>query len=389
MANALGYYNPVFYANEMMIQLEKALGLANTVFRGYDATPRQLGSTIDIKGPGKFTATDVNTGTGGTTQDIVARSAQITLDRWKEVKFGLTDKELTYTKEQIIADHITPAAYALADAIDQDLATLIKTIPWYANWSGTVAAADTLKARKILFDNKVPVRDGEPIYFMLDSDKEAALLGLQTFTEYQGAGPTGERSQVSGYLGKRYGMNFFANQNAPAFTSGTSTDLEGAINNSDGYAVGAVSLTVDGLTSSTSFKAGDILTITGDEQQYALTADVTLDASATSGTFTITPPLAAAVADNAVVTFKLPAGSGVTKTQCFAYHRNCIALAMAPLTDMGKNLGANIATVTDPVTNLSLRSRIWYDGDKSTVKVGVDALWGKTVLDYNMGCRML
>ena len=53
----------------------------------------------------------------------------ITLDTWKEVKFGLTDKELTFTKEKIITDHITPAAYALADAIDLSLVGLYARFP--------------------------------------------------------------------------------------------------------------------------------------------------------------------------------------------------------------------------------------------------------------------
>ena len=387
MANDLGFYDPMFYANEGLTILTKRLGMANTVFRGYDPTPQQRGSIINIKGPGKFVATQVNPSTGGTTQELDPRQVQIKLDQWWEVKFALTDQELTYTKEQIITDHIAPAAYALADAIDRDIASLIKQIPWYANWSSTVTVEDVLKPRQVMFDNKVPTGTGQDIFFMLDGENERKLLALEAFSQYQGAGDTGTATQIEGYLGRRFGMNFFANQNTPELTSGTATGLTAAIDNASGYSKGATTIHVDGLTESDTFKAGDVLQITGDEQLYSITKDLTV--SGTESDIEIFPPLAQDVVDDAVVTLKLPAGSGATKTQCFAYHRNCLALAMAPLSDLGNGRGAEIGVATDPVTGLALRSRIWYDADHSTYKVGLDALWGKTVLDANLGCRCI
>ena len=62
---------------------------------------------------------------------------------------------------------------------------------------------------------------------------------------------------------------------------------------------------------------------------------------------------------------------------------------MAPLTEMGNGLGARIATVTDPVSGLSLRSRLFYDGDTSKVFVSIDALWGIKTLDPNLACRLV
>jgi len=75
-------------------------------------------------------------------------------------------------------------------------------------------------------------------------------------------------------------------------------------------------------------------------------------------------------------------------SESLGFHRNSIALAMAPLTEAGNNLGARISTITDPVTGLALRSRIWYEGDDSTIKVALDVLYGMKVLDRNMGVRL-
>ncbi|WP_041467284.1 P22 phage major capsid protein family protein [Chlorobium phaeobacteroides] len=84
MANNLNLYDPLFYAQEGLIQLQKALGMASRVHRGYDKEPQQKGSTIKISKPGTFTAQDAPSND----QDINAEGMEIKLDKWKEVKFG-------------------------------------------------------------------------------------------------------------------------------------------------------------------------------------------------------------------------------------------------------------------------------------------------------------
>jgi hypothetical protein len=51
---------------------------------------------------------------------------------------------------------------------------------------------------------------------------------------------------------------------------------------------------------------------------------------------------------------------------------------------MGSELGAKIATITDPITGLSIRSRLFYVGDSSAVKVALDVLYGVKTLDPNL-----
>ncbi len=151
----------------------------------------------------------------------------ITLDTWKEVKFGLTDKELSFTKEKIITDHITPAAYALADAIDLSLVGLYKKIPWKEAISSTPVVTDITGVRRALFNNKVPMND---LHFMVDGDVEAGLLALSAFSTADGAGQAGVDTQLRGNLGTRYGFEFFANQNTLFPHLRTATDLAGALN---------------------------------------------------------------------------------------------------------------------------------------------------------------
>lgn len=379
MSNTLGNYDPIFYAQEALIALNKALGMAGRVHRGYDPNPQQKGSVINITRPSVFEATNVNTSTGGTTQELTPENVSITLDTWKEVKFALTDKELTFTKEKIINDHIAPAAYALADAIDLSLVGLYVKIPWKEAISSTPVVTDITGVRKTLFNNKVPMND---LHFMVDGDVEAGLLALSAFATADGAGQAGVDTQLRGSLGTRYGFEFFANQNTPAHTSGTMADTAGALNADADK--GATSIVIKSLTDNQTLKIGDIIKITGDAQQYVVTADYAISSATTVAIY---PALAKKNLADALVTVILPSGTGATKNQCMAFHRHAFALAMAPLSDMGGQLGARVATVSDPVTNLSIRSRMWYEGDTSKVKVGLDALWGVQVLNPNLAVR--
>ena len=71
-----------------------------------------------------------------------------------------------------------------------------------------------------------------------------------------------------------------------------------------------------------------------------------------------------------------------------AFFRNAFALAMAPLPTNARELGAKVETVTDPVTGLSIRSRIYYVGDSSEIHVALDVLYGVKTLDPNLVMRM-
>jgi len=386
MSNTISPYDPIFYAQFGLQQLEKSLGLASRIYRGIDKDPQQPGSIIQLRRPGTFTAVAAP---NVTPQDLVPESIQVTLDQWFEVKFALTDKELNYTQEQIIADHIRPAAVALADKIDQSLITLVKRYPYFNTVTlSSAAVTDILAARKQLFNNRVPM---DNLHMMIDGALEEKFLALAAFSQYQGAGDTGVSTQGRGTLGTKFGFEIFANQNVNTFTSGTCADTTGAIDYGSGttavYAKGATTIHIDALTSGGTANAGDILSITGDPYQYMITADTTF----TSGEadVVIEPGLMQAVDENTVVTLLQPGGNAATRTQNFAFHRDAMVLAMAPLSTLGNQLGAKVESVTDPITGLSLRSRMYYDGNNSKTYVCLDVLYGIKVLNNHMGTRLM
>ena len=374
MANTLGNYNETFFAQEALIQLEKVLGMAGRVYRDYNANPQVKGDTIQIRRPSSFTAADAP----ATASALATDSVSITLDKWKEVKFALTDKDLALTSDRIVSDHIRPAAVALADQIDQDMAALYKQVPWHQTLTATPVLADIAKIKKLMFDNKVPRSDGK-LHFMIGGAEEQAFL---TALGASGMMPGQQDSALrDGSMGRLFGYDTWANQNAPSHTSGVAADAAGTV---DGVnAVGATTIVISAVTAGITVKTGDIVTITGDSQQYNVAADAT-DADGTAFSFTITPGLKKATAGAEVVTVFL---GGASKTQNLAFHTNAFALATAPLSDIGNQLGAKIATISDPLTGISLRSRLFYIGDTSTVNVALDVLYGVKCLDPNLAVR--
>jgi hypothetical protein len=379
MANNIDPYNPIFYAQEALIILTKQLGMAGRVHRGYDKSPQQRGDTIQIRKPGTFVAQNAP----GSLQDIAPEKLQIVLDQWKEVKFGLTDKDLTATGEVIINDHIFPAAYALADAIDQALADLYKFIPWNTGAAGTTPSnvSDITGARKVLFNNQVPLVPGL-VHLMIDGNAEEKFLQLAAFSQQQGAGDVGVNTQLRGSLGMKFGLEPFANQNVKTHTMGTASTTTLAINGAHTKGVAAINL--DAVAVTGTLVAGDQLVIAGNTQRYAVTGGPYTAAGNAFANVGIFPNLAQAHADNDVVTLTLQNG-----VRNLGFHRNAFALAMAPLSEMGDGLGARIATIADPVTQLALRARVWYDADNSGIRVGLDVLYGTKALDANLAVNLL
>lgn len=373
--NTLGNYNETFFAQEALIQLEKVLGLAGRVYRDYSPTPQAHGDTIQIRRPSSFTASDAP----ASDSNLNTESVAITLNKWKEVKFSLTDKDLSLTSDKIISDHIRPAAVAIADQIDQDMAALYKDIPWHSTMQATPVLGDVSKIRKVMFDNKVPLRDPGMLHLMVDGASEVAFLNALAAS---GNMPNQQDPSLrEGSMGRIFGYDVWANQNTPLHTSGVAADSTGAVVGVN--AVGSASLAINGVTAAGTFKKGDSFSIAGDAQRYVVAADATADGTG-AVTLSISPALKQATAGSEVVTIFL---GGAAKAQNLAFHRNAFALATAPLTDMGNQLGARIAVISDPITGISLRSRMFYVGDTSVVKVALDVLYGVKTLDPNLAVR--
>jgi len=391
MANTLGNYNPTIFAALALQQLEKELGLAGRVFRGYDKDPQERGEVINLRRPSYFTAQTMPISSANTS-DLVTDSVAITLDQWHGVQFRLTDKELSFTQQQIIDEHIRPAAVAVADKIDQSLNALAQSIPWYYPVTATAGVADLPALRRRLFDNQVPLTD---LHLELNGEREQYFLGQDIFLRANEAGSSG--TQQKGTLGEKLGFEIFANQNVAAQQAGTAPTVgNGPATVNVAVTVGQASIVIAASTMTGALKVGDIVQVgstattglTGAARSGARNFVVTAAATATSNTITaaVSPSASHTAASGTTVGFKV---GDATKFDNLAFHRNFAALAMAPLPQTGKAMGAAMASISDPKTGLALRITMWYEGYDASVQVRVDALWGVKVLNPDMAVRYI
>lgn len=370
-------YDPYFYAREALLQLRARLGMATKVHRGFEAEKGQAkGSTIQIARPSKFTARNMPIAAADS-RDLEPDYLNIVLDKWQGDQFKLSDKELAYTKEEIIAIHIAPLAYAIADAIDRSLNDLFADVPWFVEDDASTPTNDFPNIRERFFLSKAP-EDQTGYYYEIDGVLQTRYEKAALFQQVNTAGDGGAL-QREGLLTRKFGFGIFANQNAPVQAAGTLNDTTPITNGT--FAKGATVINLDDTTLTGILRKGNVLTITGHTQKYAVRNEVTAAGNALNGV-QIWPPLEAALGDGVAVTVDQTVATSIGG----AFHRNAFALAMAPLNMQAR--GVEVATVSDPTTGLVLRSRIGYSWDLAATLVGIDALWGTQTLDPNLAVRL-
>lgn len=377
MANTLTSFQPEFYAQEGLRALENAMGMSARLYRGFDQERKTFdkGETINIKRPGTFTVQDAPS----TAQDIKTDGTTLVLSQWREVKFKLTDKEWALSEKSLIDEHIVPAAYAIANDMDQDACAMAFECGYYESASSPAVVSDLTAVRANMMERGVPVHEG--INFMVSPTLEAELLNLTAFHQAQGAGDAGVRTQVTGMLGRKFGMDFFTNQNVQAKAAAGTHSVTGVQQVVGAHAKGATTLTFDGATALTgTLVLGDLVTV--GNHTYAVLATAT--ASGNAITVTI-HPLREDIADNATVVVTKPSASAYEN---IAFHRNFGAIAFGKLPEeLPRRMGALVSSIQSPQSNIALRARLYYVGNSSEIHVALDVLYGMKVLEPEFACR--
>jgi hypothetical protein len=366
-------YNPYFYAQSALQVLYKRLGMAFYVNRSIERDKGSAkGDTIQLRRPKSRTPQNMPIALASFA-DVTPDYTNLVINQWMGDGFRLTDKEKTLTPEMFVTEHIAPVAAGIADQIDQNLSSLFLEVPWINAADGTTPTNDFGNIRLTLLNNKAPLVSERDYAYQTDAIIQSRYEKSLTFLQANTA--TDAALQREGQLGIKFGFRIFPNQNAPTYASGTGALTSPVVT----AAVGATTINITGSAGSGTLKRGTVLTITGDPQLYAVTADSAVAAGGT--TATAISPAIAQTATGATVAFTQTASNSIGG----AFHRNAFALVLQPLEDAGP--GIISATVTDPITNLSMRSRVWGDGGSGATFWALDALWGYKTLNPNLAVR--
>jgi len=377
MANTISNVLPKILARGLLALREQAV-MPRIVNLDYSSEAAQKGDTIDVPIPSALAVSDV---TPSNVLEAPADSApskvQIALNNWRKVNFHLDDKQLVEIDRNahFMPMQMSEAVRAMANDINLSILNKYKGIYGFAGTSGTtpftsdVSAATT--ARQVLNEQKAP-RDNRRM--VLDFAAEAKALALADFQRVNESGDIGVKRE--GEIGRKFGFDIFTDDQVVTHTAGGSGTplVNGALS------AGVTSVAIDGLSGTDGFVVGDVLTFAGHTQTY--TVATAPAASGGAQTVTVSPAIAATVADNAAITVK---ASHIVN---LAFHRDAFALAMRPLAGetAGDAYGSQIVAMTDPQTGLSMRLEVYRQYKQ--VVYELDALWGVELIRPELAARI-
>jgi len=378
MANSL--ITPSIVAREALMILENNLVAANVFHRGHteEFTGAKVGDTITVRGPASFTAQEFTTTT--TTQNITEASTSLVLEKHFDVTVGVTAKDWTLELDQFRARVIAPAMAAIAQKVDAY--ALGKAVEIY-NHVGTAgdppdSLADLVAVDKKLNDLKVPTANR---FAIIDSQAKNDILANVTQVLQAEQRADGGQALTRAQIGEVLGISWIMDQNVATHTVGTLANGSGMlakINNAS-VAVGDLTVPMDDTSLTGTVVEGDLFTVAGDTQQYAVTALATAAGNALASV-SFFPAAKVAWADNAVVTFV-----DTDHQLNIAGDARGLTLAVVPL-----ELPAGAARA-EYIADRGLGVRIVYDYSASTKTdtISFDVLCGAKVQDGELLTRVL
>ena len=383
MANTLTNIMPKILAKGLLALRERCV-LPSLVNMDYGSEAAQKGTTIDVPISTAIAVAPVSPSNtppspGDTTPDLV----QISLDKWyKNTPFHLTDKELTEVdrNRDFMPMQVSEAVRGIANQVNQDIFATYTDVGNLANPLAAAFESDHIvDARKLLNMANCPADNRA---FVINHEAEAILLKEGDFTAAN-TSADGGLARREGDIGRKYGFNWWADDDCPLHTGGTALGQAARTVGADA-AVGARTLSITHDAAET-LAAGDSFTIAGDSTYYSIATAVTLQNGDTN--CTISPALKVAADEDDNITFIDDVISSTGRVG-LAFHRDAFALATRPLMASATDLamGSNMMSMTDPVSGLSLRLEVQRQYKQTTWEF--DILYGTKCVRPEFACKV-
>jgi len=389
MANTL--ITPGVIAKEALMQLENNMVMGNLVHRAYKKEFVKIGSTVSIRKPVKFVASD---GATRVNQNVSESTTSIVIDKRKHVSWKFSSEELTLTVKDYSERYVKPAMIALSNVVDSDLCSLYKKIAAMVGTAGSTPSSFATSVQLVgtsMDDHAVP-RDGRKL--VLNPDGYWTMLGGQTGL-YQSSSMV-EGAYRNARLGIIGGYEIFQDQNIKTHTRGTA-DV-GTVAGADQIG-STVNLAAMGISST--WKEGDFLTmagcydvnpISGEALDYlkafVITADAT-SAAAETATVSIYPSI---IITGAYKTCSAaPTNGGVAtvftanSVNNLAFVKQAFALVMVPL-EMPDGAAFK---ARESHSGMSVRVIKSYDVDTDDDIIRLDIMYGVKAIYPELAVRLL
>lgn len=420
-ANTLANIMPKILARGLKVLRQRCI-MPQLVNSDYSTEAKEQGDTIDVPIPvavGTTAVTPAET-PPAPTQTTPAK-VTIPLSRWHQNEgIHLSDKDVAAINrdERFLPMQLMEAVKALADVVNLSIfnefkeayihaaaGTVTQGVYGYAGTAGTtpfgdaVGVASATEARKILSKQLCPKSDRRGV---LDFDAEALAIALAPFSDLDKSGD--QAVKIEGEIGRKYGINWYADDQVPTHTAGTVNDgatpngRTCAVNEAGAAstrAIGVYWLNMDNGAAASltgTILVGDIISFAGHDQTYMVVDSTQTSAQWAAGVYTAAgnavadlefyPPLKVAVADNEVVTVR------ATHVVNLVFHRDAFAFATRPLVEAMSDLqlGSKFLSMQDPVSGLVMRLEVSRQHKQTVWEF--DILWGAKLVRPELCMRI-
>ncbi len=401
MANTI--LTPTMITREALRVLHQQSNFIGGVNRQYDdrfaQSGAKIGTSLNVRMPSKYS---VRTGATLSAEEHFERSTPLTVSSQYGVDVSFTSVELTMELDDFSDRILKPAMAQLAAKIEGDaLAVAYKRTFNYSN-----ASTDGLLTYKRFQQNGANItKELGPT-----SDRTACLTpdSVVEFNDavkglYQ-ASENIRKQYREGSIGRTGGFDVYENTLLPSHTTGslagsplTNGTTLGTATTANSW-VSQTDLSVDGATSTTTLKAGDIITIAGVYgvhpetkvnkgvlQTFVVQSDVTLTTAANAYTVTVKPGMmygsgnayqncvlsGVANTDGNAVS-RIGAASSAFNQDLF-FHKDAFVFASADLEDVSKYGAWGARAEQD---GISMRVARQYAISSDTIPCRIDVLWG-------------
>jgi len=378
MANTLTNVTPQLLAQGLLALRQNSI-MPRLVNNSYSPMAAEKGASIDIPIPSAISAQEVTPAvTHATNVDVSPTKVTINLNQWYEARFQLSDKDMMEALDGHIPMQASEAVKALANNVDSYILGLYTGVYGLVGSPGTAPFATNLadagSARKLLFDQLCPVDDRRVV---LDTAAEANALVVPNILQAQQKGD--QEAIVRGNIGRIMGMDWYMDQNVPTHDAGSAW-VTGWTIATGGATAGNSTITLINSTATGTVSVGDVFTVSGDSQQYVVTAENSTVTATTNELLVFTPSLASTYASGAAITVV------ATHVANLVFHRDAFAFASRPLQRAADGLGAVISSAVDPISGLALRLEVSRQYKQTTFSY--DILYGAKLVRPQYAVRL-
>lgn len=371
MSNILTKLIPDLYQNLDEVSRELT-GFLPSVARNSSAVRAALGESVIVP---VSTAMESGNVTPSMTvpepKDFTMDNVAIQITKSRNVSFGLTGEEFQGVNNgvganYILGENIKQAVRTLVNEMEKDVA--IEAAVGSSRAFGTAGSTpfvsdltDAAHIKKILDDNGAPMGGRSLI---IDS---TAGVNLRSLTQLTNVGDAGTNMTLR--QGELLNLFGFSIKESAGIYNIAQSSIEGVTLNA--AEIGATELTIKAAASG-SLKAGDVITIAGDNNKYVV-AESNSSLSARGKIKIAKPGLLHVVADGSLVTVVAASARNI------AFTKNAIQLVTrAPALPAGRDAAIDSYILTDSRSGMAFEVRV-YQGYRK-MRMEVACAWGVKVI---------